>query len=85
MIEEVTKATRRGKTVNADYIDTLYDEMISLYRLDGIGVGSGSKSELGPLPSTAVMLLSLIAAAWVFIGIYVLVQTLKKRKNQGNT
>ena len=85
LIEEVTKATRRGKTVDDEYIDSLYDEMISLYRLDGIGAGSGERAELGELPSTSVMLLSLIAAAWVFIGIYVLVQTLKKRKNQGNT
>ena len=85
LIEEVTKATRRGKTVDDAYIESLYEEMISLYRLDGIGAGGGEKAELGPLPSTAIMLLSLIAAAWLFIGIYVLVQTLKKRKNQGNT
>lgn len=79
LIEEVTKATRRGRTVDAEYIDSLYDEMISLYRLDGIGAGSEEKAELGPLPGTAIMLLSLIAAAWLFIGVYVLVQKLKKR------
>lgn len=85
LIEEVTKATRRNKTVDDAFIDSLYGEMISLHRLDGIGAGSTGKAELGPLPPTAIMLLSLIATAWVFIGIYILVQTLKKRKNQGNS
>ena len=84
LIEEVTKATRRGKTVDSDYIDSLYGEMISLYRLDGIGAGSGERAELGELPATAIALLSAIAAAWVFIGIYVAVGALKKRKNRGN-
>ena len=85
MIEEVTKATRRGKTVNGEYIDTLYDEMVSLYRLDGIGVGGGARGELGPLPPTAVALIATIAAAWVLICIYILSGYLKKRKNRGNT
>ena len=85
LIEEVTKATRRNKTVDDAFIDSLYGEMISLHRLDGIGAGSTGKAELGPLPPTAIMLLSLSATAWVFIGIYILVQTLKKRKNQGNS
>ncbi len=85
MIEEVTKATRRGRTVNSEYIDSLYGEMTSLYRLDSISSGAREKAELGPLPPTATALLSLIAIAWVFIGTYVLVQLLKNRKNQGNT
>ena len=85
LIEEVTKATRRGKTVDDAYIDSLYGEMISLYRLDGIGAGGGEKVELGPLPATAKALISAIAAAWVFIGIYLLSSAIKKRKNQGNT
>lgn len=85
MIEEVTKATRRGKTVDDAYIESLYGEMTSLYRLDGIGGGQHERAELGELPSTALMLLSAIGAAWVFICIYIILGYLKKRKNQGNT
>lgn len=82
LIEEVTKATRRSKTVDEEFIDSLYSEMISLHRLDGIGAGNGEKTDLGPLPTTAVLLLLLIAAAWLLIGSYLLAQTLKKRKNR---
>ena len=85
LIEEVTKATRRGKVVDAEYVDSLYEEMTSLHRLDGIGAGSGEKAELGELPTTSVALLSTIAAAWVLICIYILIEAIKKRKSQGNT
>ena len=85
LIEEVAKGTRRNKTIDDAFIENLYGEMTSLYRLDGIGGGQSGRAELGELPPTAVMLLSVIGAAWVFIGIYVLIGYLKKRKNQGNT
>lgn len=85
LIEEVAKATRRHKTVDDAFIDNLYGEMTSLYRLDGIGSGQGGKAELGELPSTSVALLSAIGVAWVFIGAYLLIGYLKRQKNQGNT
>jgi hypothetical protein len=85
LIEEVAKGTRRHKTVDDAFIENLYGEMTSLYRLDGIGGGQSGRAELGELPATSVMLLGAIGAAWVFIGIYVLLGYLKKRKNQGNT
>ena len=85
LIEEVAKGTRRNKTIDDAFIENLYVEMTSLYRLDGIGGGQSGRAELGELPTTSVILLGAIGAAWVFIGIYVLVGYLKKRKNQGNT
>jgi multiple sugar transport system substrate-binding protein len=36
MIEEVTKARRRNKTVNDAFIETLYKDMTSLYKLDQV-------------------------------------------------
>ncbi len=80
MIEEVTKGVRRGKTVDEAYIDQLYEDMSSLYRLDRIN-GVDGKADFGKLPDTAVMLLSAIGAAWVFIIIYFAVGVIKKRKN----
>ncbi|MBO5270467.1 MAG: extracellular solute-binding protein [Clostridia bacterium] len=81
MIVDVTKSMRRNETVDDAYIETLFETMTTRYHLDEIG---GSKINFGPLPSTAVGLLCALAAAWVGIGIYVLVEMIKKsnRKRQ---
>ncbi|MBE6611392.1 MAG: extracellular solute-binding protein [Ruminococcaceae bacterium] len=74
MIENTTKAVMRGQTVDDAFYDTLYSDMISLYRLDQIDTGSGStagKAELGPLPTTAVVLIGALICAWVLILTYV--------------
>ncbi len=84
LIEEVAKSVRRKKTVDDAYIETLYGQINSLYRLDQIAnaaneAGSG-KAQLGELPGTAVTLLSSLVAAWVLIAAYWLRQTLKLRR-----
>lgn len=38
LIEEITKAARRNKTINDEFINNLYAEMTSLYKLDEIKV-----------------------------------------------
>ena len=78
LIESVTKSTRRKETVDAAYMDTLFSETRSLYRLDQL-TGSAGKANLGPLPTEAVVLVGALGAAWVFIGAYVLL-TRKKKK-----
>ena len=80
LIEEVNKSTRRKQTVDDDYIQELYGEMTSLYRLDQISTSSGGKADLGPLPATSVLLLSALALCWVGIGLYVLHDTRKKKR-----
>jgi len=81
MVENVTKSVRRKETVDDVYMQELYDDMNSLYRLDQRnGMGAGGKEELGKLPSTAVMLLTSLALVWVFIGIYVIYEMIKKKK-----
>ena len=82
MIEDVTKSIRRKKEVNDEYFDKLFADMTSLYRLnvDGqSGLNAGGKADLGPLPSTAVSLLSALAGAWVLIGLYLLFGAIKKK------
>ncbi len=84
LIEEVAKSVRRKKTVDDAFIDNLYSQINSLYRLDQIAnaaneAGSG-KAQLGELPGTAVALLSALAAAWVLIAAYWLRQTVKQRR-----
>ncbi len=79
MIEEVTKGVRRKKTVDDAFIDSLYEEMTKLYKLDQVEAASGS-TDLGPLPRTAKALLFGIAGAWCIILAVFLVTTVKKCK-----
>jgi len=81
MIEEVTKSVRRKETVDEAYMEELYNDMNSLYRLDQIGGRSAlsvDKTELGELPATSVALLSVLAMVWVMIIAYVVVQRTKE-------
>lgn len=78
MIENVTKSVRRKAEVNDEYIDKLYSDMNSLYRLDQKGGDSLEKTELGPLPTEAKVLLFALAAAWLGIGVYFAVNAHKK-------
>jgi len=83
LIENVTKSVRRNEEINDEYFEKLYERITSLYHLDGSsGISSASgKNDFGPLPSTAVLLLSLIAAAWVFIVLFaIVVPAIKKRQ-----
>ena len=83
MIENVAKSSRRKQTVDEEYMAKLYTEVASLYRLDQLEMGDGER-DLGPLPGTAVLLLGLIAAAWVGIGGYGLAYYMKKKKVSKN-
>lgn len=85
LIEEVTKSIRRKQTVDDEYIENLYDETRSLYRLDQIN-GEGMTSaggNLGPLPAESVILLSVLGVVWLGIVIYVVADKLKKRRSAG--
>ncbi len=64
MIEECTKAPRRGVTVNDSFIQELFTD--TNYHLS-VGVRSAD-SDLGPMPKTAVVLLVCLAASWVTMG-----------------
>ena len=81
MIENVCKAIRGKKTVDDAYIEKLYDDMVSLYRLDQIG-SAGHRADLGALPTESVVLLSSIAIIGVLIIAYSVVKSLKKQKNK---
>ena len=84
LIESVTKSVRRKETVDSAYIEKLFDDTTSLYRLDQISASSEGKAQLGELPSTAVILLCSLAFAWICIIIYVCVSAVKRRKKINN-
>ena len=82
LIENVTKSMRRHETVDDAYFDRLEADITALCRLDQIGTSSIGREELGPLPTTAVVLLICLGAAWVGIGVYAGISAMKKRKNK---
>ena len=82
MIEEVTKAVQRKRTVDDAFLEKLQKDMTSLYRLDQNEAGSSSRDDLGPLPRASVLLLSALALAWLCIGVSAVNSKRKEGKNQ---
>ena len=85
MIENVTKGIRRKQTVDEAFLQQMEQDVISLYRLDQLETGAGGKSDLGPMPKTAVILLSTLATTWVLILLYIggnAIYCKRKKKNQ---
>lgn len=74
LIEDVTKAARRGKTVDGEFIETLYGDAEALCRLDQ------QDRDLGPMPGTSVALLAALGGAWTLIILYVVYGAIKKNK-----
>ena len=80
LIENTTKSVKRKEEINEEYIEKLYSDVTSLYRLDQGGESlTDGKEELGELPGTAVILLSSLAGAWILIILYVVFDTLKRK------
>lgn len=78
LIENVNKSVRRNKEVNEDYIDSLYDEVSALYRLDQIS-GAQGKVSFSDFPTPSKALLAGLVICWALIIIYVLAARIKKK------
>ena len=85
LIENVTKSVKRKETVDDSYMEKLYSDVTSLYRLDQSHQSSMEKADLGKLPSTSVILLSALAGTWCLILLYLVLSAVKKRKRSHNT
>ena len=82
MIENVTKSVRRKEVVDDAYIEKLYGDMTSLYRLDQKGGTGGigpDAEDLGPLPVASKILLGTLAGVWVLILAYAGREFVKKK------
>ena len=83
MIDVVVKAVERNQTVDEEYLQTLYKNMKSLYKLNTNRVQG--ERELGPLPPFAVWLIVGISAVWVGIIAYVAVGRLRQKRKIKNS
>lgn len=81
LIENTVKSVRRGETIDEQYIENLYSDITSLYRLDQKGASANAKTDLGPLPDTAVIMLSALVIVWAFILIYVIFEHRKGKRS----
>ncbi len=83
MIEQVVDAmvAKPQKTVDDAFIDELYEDMVSLYHLDGMT----KKADIdngAPLPEVSVWLLGSIAAVWMAIAAYAVYEYCKKHRKE---
>ena len=84
LIENVTKSVRRKENVDDAYMEKLFDDVTSLYRLNQSKATDSGKTELGKLPKTSVILLSALAITWGLIILYVGYEAVKKKKSSHN-
>ena len=82
MIENVTKSVRRKQTVDEAYLDALFADVTSLYRLDQLE--TAGRSDLGPLPRASVILLSTLAITWAVMGAVVVGNAIVRKKSENN-
>ena len=84
LIESVTKSVRRKQTVDDAYIDKLYEDIASLYRLNQSSGRSGMTSggDLGPLPTGSRVLLIALVVIWLLLGAHAVSEKVKARKKR---
>ncbi len=83
IIENVVKSVRRKETVDDAYLDGMFGEVTSLYRLDQIEArtaGAEGRKVLGPLPTASRVLIGLLIAAWALILLYVVLIEIRSRR-----
>jgi multiple sugar transport system substrate-binding protein len=84
LIENVTKSTNRKEKVDKEYIKNLYEDMISLHRLDKTKIRSSkfgsAQTPVGSLPAPSIALLLTLSFIWVAIIIYFVSQLVKNHK-----
>ena len=81
MIDDTIRATKQKKTVDSDFVDSLFDNMTALYRLDNIVVGQDTgKGQLGAMPLGSKALIAGLAVAWLCIGLYSIRELRRKKK-----
>lgn len=76
MIENTVKGARRKQEMNNAFIEKLFSDVSSLYRLEQLT----EKREPQQIPAGSKILLGVIAGVWVLIGLYKLTEARKQKK-----
>lgn len=84
LIENTVKSVRRGEVVDDTYMKKLFQDVRSLYRLGQENTNSVGKTDLGPLPRTAIVLLTVLAVSWILILVYSVYKITKKMREAKN-
>lgn len=61
-------------------MDKLFDDVTALYHLNDTLQSTAGKQDLGPLPTTSAVLLSVLGITWGLILLYGIWQQLQKSK-----
>ena len=75
MIESVTRSVRRKETVDEAYMEKLFSDVSTLYRLDQV-----RSTDLGPLPQTAVWLVAALGGTWIILGAVAVLEKNRRKK-----
>ena len=79
LVEDVTKAVRRKKTVDDAYIDNLFSSVTDMYELNQPKGGEDTPRDLGPLPTGSKVLLGSLLAVWVILGAVAIARKAKEK------
>ena len=83
LIENTAKSVRRRETIDDAYMQKLFSDVISLYRLDNANAASaGGKEELGPLPASSRALIWGLCAVWALIIAYAAYGKAKQKRRK---
>ncbi len=82
LIESTVKSIKRNQTVDKAYMDKLFEDTSSLYRLDSLAAMESGETELGKLPAESLALITTLGAVWLVIFMYLLHDFRLKRKNR---
>lgn len=75
MIESVVLSIRRREVVDEAYMEKLYTDVATLHRLDQI-----ESTDLGPLPETAIWLLTALGGTWLLLGMAYIIGKVKRKR-----
>ena len=83
LIENTVKGVRRKQTIDDAFFDKLFKDVTSLFRLDHIKGTSDEKEDLGPLPSSSIILLCSLAVVWLILLCYYIGKKVKTSHKHG--
>ena len=81
LVENVTKAGRRGTKVDETFIAKTYDDVRSLYKLDAAGSLAAKKDNAQPLPFASKLLIACLVITWLVMGVLFAYRYYRKSKS----